>query len=126
MASILVFDRQENRREMLVQHLETAGYEVSGTDDVDFCDQTDCSNYSLVILNMFPDVLPTWDFHMRIKKKYPQLPLMVYVKRNIHPIRAFKQMIASLLSDHTGKRNRRSRPAPIGKKHAAAVIQCGK
>lgn len=126
MPSILIFDRQRQRREMLVQHLEDAGYKVSGTDEIDFCDRTDCSDYSLVILNMFPDAAQTWDFHTRLKKKYPQLPLMVYVKKNIHPLRAFKQMVASMLSDYHEKQKRKKRTTLRGRKTGTVVIQCGK
>jgi DNA-binding NtrC family response regulator len=97
MASILILDNEPYRREMLIRYLSEAGYGARGIGDEDYDSSMDYSAFGLVIVNLYPDAMRTWDFYMNFKKKYPDLPVLVYLKKSFHAFRSLKQVIGSVL-----------------------------
>lgn len=97
MASILILDNEPYRREMLIRYLSEAGYGARGIGDEDYNPSMDYSTFGLVIVNLYPDAMRTWDFYMNFKKKYPDLPVLVYLKKSFHAFRSLKQVIGSVL-----------------------------
>lgn len=97
MASILILDNEPYRRQMLIRYLCEAGYGACGIGDEDYDLSMDYSAFGLIIVNLYPDAMRTWDFYMNFKKKYPDLPALVYLKKSFHAFRSLKQVIGSVL-----------------------------
>ncbi|MBA2880325.1 DNA-binding NtrC family response regulator [Desulfosalsimonas propionicica] len=98
MRSVLILDSQAYRRKLLVRYLCEAGYDVCGISEAQYCHQNDYSKFDLVIVNFYPDAAGTWDFYMGLKKKYPDLPVLVYLQKSFHAFRSLKQAIDSVVS----------------------------
>ncbi|MCF8027823.1 MAG: hypothetical protein K9K81_05620 [Desulfobacteraceae bacterium] len=98
MRSLLILDSQTDRRQRLVRYLCEAGYEVCGISEAQYCQWNDYSGFDLVIVNFYPDAAGTWDFYMGLKKKYPDLPVLVYLQKSLNAFRSLKQAIDSVVS----------------------------
>ncbi|MCF8110843.1 MAG: hypothetical protein K9J85_05085 [Desulfobacteraceae bacterium] len=99
MASILILDNQQNRRQRLARYLSEAGHTICSICDSDVFSLRDLSGFDLAIVNFYPDAPRTWDFYRRIKNKYKHLPVVVYLENNFDALRSLKQVIASITGE---------------------------
>lgn len=99
MASILILDTQQDRRENLARYLKDSGYDISGISDPEKLDIQALSNFDMVVLNLHPDADRTWEMHSWFRENHPDLPVVVYSTKTFQAFRSLKQAIASILNN---------------------------
>jgi len=97
LASILLIDNKETRKQKLERYLSEAGYGVCGISDARSLRHMDCSGFDLAIINLYPDANRTWAFYRRFKEQYPGLPVLVYLENSFSALRSLKQAIGLIL-----------------------------
>ncbi len=95
MASIMILDNQQYRLDLLTVFLQEAGYDVTGISDPDMVDDLDTSGIDLVIVNLYPDAMRTWDLYLAFKEKYPNLPVLTYVRNNPYVLKSLQSIISA-------------------------------
>lgn len=99
MASIMILDNQQYRLDLLTVYLQEAGYDVTGIGDPGMTSDIDASGIDLVIVNLYPDAMRTWDLYMAFKEKYPHLPVLCYVQSSPYVLKSLYSIISRVLSD---------------------------
>lgn len=110
MGTILILDNKVNRREILIRGLHESGYTACGISDRDYSERCIYSNYDLVIVNLYPDARRSWEFYLRFKKKWPALPVLVYLGEGSREFKMLEHVLASIFSGLSRSGNALDRP----------------
>ena len=79
MAKILIIDDHRCVRELLMEELKDEGYLVEITGDAESALRLlKSSKTDLILLDLYMNGRDRWDIMHDIKKKYPQLPVLLH------------------------------------------------
>ena len=79
MAKILIIDDHRCVRELLMEELKDEGYLVETTGDAESALRLlKSSKTDLILLDLYMNGRDRWDIMHDIKKKYPQLPILLH------------------------------------------------
>jgi len=100
MVNILIADDQPYIRTLLSKELEKEGFLISSLGCVEIIwDRIKTSRPDLILLGLHPDSYDCWGILKDAKRKFPDLPILIYVIRSFKDINCLKQAIGEVLNN---------------------------